>query len=174
VLLLMVAALGPAADASVLSDACRAAAAASRSENVAVLLKQLCLVDPAAVRLVVSDLSNLQDAAAACVAGWLAETKSVAEQQQRLNEQQRQVAAERLAVQQLVIAAAGMQQQAAAERQAAQELVAAAAGMQQQAAAERQAAQELVAAAAGMQQQAISEQQVQKQHAEVEASVFEA
>jgi ankyrin repeat protein len=40
--LLVVAALGPAADASVLSNACRSAAAASRMD-VAVLLKQLCL-----------------------------------------------------------------------------------------------------------------------------------
>jgi ankyrin repeat protein len=115
--LLVVGALGPAADASVLSDACRSAAAASRMENVAVLLKQLCLVDDEAMKLVVTDLPQPQDAAAACVAMWLADTKSVTEQKQRLDQQQREVAAERLAVQQMVVATAGMQRQVAAERQ---------------------------------------------------------
>jgi hypothetical protein len=140
--LLVVAALGPAADASVLSNACRSAAAASRMDNVAVLLKQLCLVDPEARRLVVRDLSQPHGAVAACVARLVAETKSVTEQQQRLDQQQRQVAAERLAVQQLVLAAAGMQRQVAAERQAVQQLVVAAAGMQRQVAAERQASRQ--------------------------------
>jgi hypothetical protein len=130
---LVVAALGPAADASVLNDACRSAAAASRMENAAVLLKQLCLVDPEAVEGVTSDLQQPTRAAAACVARWLAETKSVAEQQQR------QVAAERLAVEQLLVATAGMQRQVVTERQAVQQLVVAAAGMQQQVATERQA-----------------------------------
>jgi hypothetical protein len=107
--LLLVGALGPAADASVLSDACRSAAAASHMENTAVLLKQLCMVDLEAKKLVVSGLSQPQDAAAACVAVWIAETRDATEQQQRLQQQQRQVAAERLAVQQLVVATAGIE-----------------------------------------------------------------
>jgi hypothetical protein len=117
---LVVAALGPAADASVLSDACRSAAAASRMNNVAVLLKQLYSIDPAVMLLVVMGLSQFQEAhcTAACVNRWLAETKSVTEQQQRLDQQQRQVAAERLAAQQLLIAVVGMQWQVATERQA--------------------------------------------------------
>jgi hypothetical protein len=89
----------------------------------AVLLKQLCLVDPAALRLADCGLSQPQDAAAACVARWLAETKSTAEQQQLLHQQQLQVLAERLAVQQLVLASARMQQQVATEQQAVQQLV---------------------------------------------------
>jgi hypothetical protein len=115
---LVVAALGPAADATVLSDACRSAAAVGRVQTLAVLLKQLGLVDRAAVKLVVRGLRQPEVAAAACIAEWVAETKSITEQQQRLDQQQRQVAAERLAVQQLVVATAGMQRQVATERQA--------------------------------------------------------
>jgi ankyrin repeat protein len=115
--LLVVAALGPAADAAMLSNASKAAAVASCMENAAVLLK-LCLVDPAAVKGVMSGLQQPARAAAACVARWLAETRSLAKQQQRLDQQQRSIAAERLAVQQLVVAAAGTQQRVAAERKA--------------------------------------------------------
>jgi hypothetical protein len=116
--LLVVAALGPAADADVLSNACESAAQASRMENVAVLLKQLCSVDPAAMQRVFEGLWHTQDVAAACVTRWLVEAKSVTEQQQQqLNQQQRQFAAEPLAVQQLVVAAAGMHRQAPTERQ---------------------------------------------------------
>jgi hypothetical protein len=81
-------------------------------ENLAVLLKQLCLVDPAAVEGVVSGLQQPSVAAAACVARWLAETRSI------LDQQQRSITAERLAVQHLVVAAAGAQRRAAADRQA--------------------------------------------------------
>jgi hypothetical protein len=161
--LLVLGALDPAADASVLCNACRSAAAASCMENAVVLLKQLCLVDPAAVKLVVSGLPQLQDVAAACVARLVAETKNVTEQQQRLDQQRRQVAAERLAAQQLLFATAGMQQQIAAERPAAQQLLVAAAGMQRQAAAERQAAQQLLVAAVAMQRQAAVERQAAQQ-----------
>jgi hypothetical protein len=147
-LLLVLGALGPAADASVLTSACRSAAAAKCMENAVVLLKQLCLIDPAAVRLVVGDLPQLHEAGAACVARLVADTKNVTEEQQRLDQQQREVTAQRLAMQQLAFAAAGAQRQAAAERQAAQQLSVAAAGMQQQAATERQAVQQLVVAAA--------------------------
>jgi ankyrin repeat protein len=116
--LLVVAALGPAADAAMLSNASKLAAVAGCTENAAVLLKQLCLVDPAAVEGVVRNLPQLAGVAAACVARWLAETRSMVEQQQRLDEQQRSIAAERLAVQQLLVAVAGTQQRVAAERQA--------------------------------------------------------
>jgi hypothetical protein len=119
--LLVVADLGPAADSGVLGNACKAAAVAGCTENAAVLLKQLCMVfDPAAVEGVMSDLQQPAAAAAACVARWLAETRSMVEQQQRLDHQQRSIAAERLAVQQLVVAAAGTQRRVAAERQVEQ------------------------------------------------------
>jgi hypothetical protein len=130
------------ADASVLSDACRSAAAASRIDNVALLLKQLGLVDPAAMQRVVRRLRQPHDAAEACIARWIAETKSMDDQQQRLDAQQRQAVAQWLAAQQLVVAVAGMQLQVAAERQAVQQLVVAAADMQRQAAAERQASRQ--------------------------------
>jgi ankyrin repeat protein len=171
--LLVMGALDPAADASVLSNACRSAAAASRMENVVVLLKQLCLVDRAAMRLVVRDLPQPRDAAAACVDRLVAETKNVTEQQQRLGQQQREVTAQRLAAQQLLLAIAGTQQQIAAERQAAQQLLVATAGMQRQAATERQAAQHLLVATAGMQQQVATEGQALRKRADVEASVPE-
>jgi hypothetical protein len=95
--------------------------AARMMENLAVLLKQLCLVDAAAVEGVMSDLQQPAGAAAACVARWLAETRSMVEQQQRLDQQQRSIAAERLAVQQLVVAAAGTQRRVAAERLASEQ-----------------------------------------------------
>jgi hypothetical protein len=141
--LLVVAALGPAADTRMLRLACKAAfashavavnadAAVRRLENVAVLLKQLCLVDPAAVEGVVSGLQQPEVAAAACVARWLAETRSIVEQQQQqLDEQQRTVVAERLAAQQLVVAAAGTQRRAAAEQQALEQRVDDVAGAEQ-------------------------------------------
>jgi hypothetical protein len=93
-----------------------------RQEVAAVLLKQLCFIDPAAVEGAVQELQQPEAAAAACGSSWLAETMCLAKERQQLDQQRRSLAAERAALQQLCVAVAGMARSVAGERQAMQQL----------------------------------------------------